>query len=158
MAALRERRVPFRVGGAFALKEHAGVSRFTKDFDVFIRPSDAERADVLLLAGDLTDYGLPEEAHVLVRELSAAKMPTVAVLGDHDFEPGKQDEAVRAGGRRLVAEPVDRHHVQAVFHGHAHHGSPEGRRRRGSPCTTCRCRSCAVTARRAGRRRLAPPG
>lgn len=52
----------------------------------------AERADVLLLCGDLTDYGLPEEAHVLVRELAAAeRVPTVAVLGNHDFESGKQD-------------------------------------------------------------------
>ncbi len=53
----------------------------------------AESADVLLLCGDLTDYGLPEEAQVLVRELAAAKrMPTIAVLGNHDFESGQQDE------------------------------------------------------------------
>ncbi|MGZ3583567.1 MAG: metallophosphoesterase family protein [Ktedonobacterales bacterium] len=53
----------------------------------------AESADVLLLCGDLTDYGLPEEAHVLVRELAAAeRVPTVAVLGNHDFESGKQNE------------------------------------------------------------------
>jgi Icc-related predicted phosphoesterase len=55
-----------------------------------------ERADVLLLAGDLTDYGTPEEAHILVNELSrTVKIPTIAVLGNHDFEAGKQDE-VRA--------------------------------------------------------------
>jgi Icc-related predicted phosphoesterase len=186
----------------------------------------AERADVLLLAGDLTDYGLPEEAHVLARELSAAKVPTVAVLGNHDFESGKQAEVKRileeggttvldgdscevegvgfagvkgfAGGfgeralgpwgedaiKRFVqeavdeslkleaalarlrtpiriallhyspsedtvqgepppifpflgcsrlAEPIDRYHVRAVFHGHAHHGSPEGRTKAGIP-------------------------
>ena len=52
----------------------------------------AEAADVLVLCGDLTDYGLPEEAHVLARELTAAKVPVVAVLGNHDFESGKQDE------------------------------------------------------------------
>ena len=45
-----------------------------------------------LLGGDLTDFGLPEEAHVLVRELNAVKVPMVAVLGNHDFESGKQDE------------------------------------------------------------------
>jgi Icc-related predicted phosphoesterase len=51
----------------------------------------AATADVLLLAGDLTDYGLPEEAHILVKELSAAgRLPIVAVLGNHDFESGKQ--------------------------------------------------------------------
>jgi Icc-related predicted phosphoesterase len=51
-----------------------------------------ERADVLLLCGDLTDYGLPEEARVLGRELNALKVPVVAVLGNHDFESGKQGE------------------------------------------------------------------
>jgi Icc-related predicted phosphoesterase len=55
-----------------------------------------QRADVLLLLGDLTDYGLPEEAHILVNELSrTVKIPTVAVLGNHDYESGKEAE-VRA--------------------------------------------------------------
>ncbi len=50
-------------------------------------------ADVLVLCGDLTDYGLPEEAHILVEELSVArKVPIVAVLGNHDFESGREDE------------------------------------------------------------------
>jgi Icc-related predicted phosphoesterase len=52
----------------------------------------AESADVLLLAGDLTDYGLPEEARVLAKELAAVRLPTVAVLGNHDFESDRQDE------------------------------------------------------------------
>jgi Icc-related predicted phosphoesterase len=180
----------------------------------------AEAADVLVLCGDLTDYGLPEEAHVLARELTAAKVPVVAVLGNHDFESGKQDEVKQtlyetgvsvldgdsceihgvgfagvkgfAGGfgrralgpwgedtiKRFVHEAIDealklesalarlrtprrvavlhyspiqttvegeppeifpflgcsrleepliRYPVSAVFHGHAHHGTPEGR-------------------------------
>jgi Icc-related predicted phosphoesterase len=50
-------------------------------------------ADVLVLCGDFTDYGLPEEARILARELTAAvKIPVVAVLGNHDYEAGKQDE------------------------------------------------------------------
>ncbi len=186
----------------------------------------AGSADALVLAGDLTDYGLPEEAHILVRELATAKLPTVAVLGNHDVESGKQDEVKRileeggvtvldgsaceiegvgfagvkgfAGGfgeralgpwgedviKRFVqeavdealkletalarlrtpirvavlhyspvedtvrgeppaiypflgssrlAEPIDSHHVRAVFHGHAHHGSLEGRTKAGVP-------------------------
>jgi Icc-related predicted phosphoesterase len=53
----------------------------------------SEAADVLLLCGDLTDYGLPEEAHTLAHELTAAnKLPVVAVLGNHDYESGKQTE------------------------------------------------------------------
>lgn len=52
-----------------------------------------EHADVLCLCGDLTDYGTPEEAHVLAKELlPAVKIPIVAVLGNHDFETGQQDE------------------------------------------------------------------
>lgn len=186
----------------------------------------ADRADVLLLAGDLTDYGQPEEAHVLARELAPVKMPTIAVLGNHDFESGQQDEVKRilveggihvldgdaheiggvgfagvkgfAGGfgqralgpwgenaiktfvqesvdealkleaalARLrtpvkvvllhyapiedtvrgepppifpflgssrLEEPIDRYHAHAVFHGHAHSGSPDGRTKGGIP-------------------------
>jgi Icc-related predicted phosphoesterase len=52
----------------------------------------AESADVLLLAGDLTDYGLPEEARVLAKELATVRMPMAAVFGNHDFESGRQDE------------------------------------------------------------------
>jgi Icc-related predicted phosphoesterase len=52
----------------------------------------AEQADVLALAGDLTDYGLPEEARLLVRELAAAKVPVVAVFGNHDYESERPEE------------------------------------------------------------------
>ena len=53
----------------------------------------SERADVLVMCGDLTDYGLPEEARVLAREIATAlRVPCVTVLGNHDFEAGKQDE------------------------------------------------------------------
>lgn len=55
-----------------------------------------ERADVLLLCGDLTDYGLPEEAHILAKELTAAvRIPVVAVLGNHDYESNQQGEICR---------------------------------------------------------------
>jgi Icc-related predicted phosphoesterase len=49
----------------------------------------SESADVVLIAGDLTDYGLPEEATVLARELTALRIPAAAVLGNHDVESGK---------------------------------------------------------------------
>jgi Icc-related predicted phosphoesterase len=58
----------------------------------------AENADVMLLAGDLTDYGLAEEARALAKDLSAAKIPVVAVLGNHDFESGEEKEIVRILG------------------------------------------------------------
>jgi Icc-related predicted phosphoesterase len=187
----------------------------------------SEAADVLIICGDLTDYGLPEEARALAKELaSAVKIPSVAVLGNHDFESGQQDEVRKifsdagvimldgdtteihgigfagvkgfAGGfgrralgpwgesiiktfvhecidealklesalarlrtDRLIAvlhyapiqetvegepreifpflgcsrleEPLTRYPVSAVFHGHAHHGQPEGRTRTNVP-------------------------
>jgi Icc-related predicted phosphoesterase len=46
----------------------------------------AEAADVLVLCGDLTDYGLAEEARILAKDLAPVKIPVVAVLGNHDFE------------------------------------------------------------------------
>jgi Icc-related predicted phosphoesterase len=49
-------------------------------------------ADVLLLCGDLTDYGLREETAVLVRELQAVRIPMIAVLGNHDYESGKPED------------------------------------------------------------------
>jgi len=52
-----------------------------------------QTADVLLLCGDFTDYGLPDEARVLARELTTTlKIPVIAVLGNHDYESGKQHE------------------------------------------------------------------
>ena len=187
----------------------------------------AESADVLVLCGDLTDYGLPEEARALAREItSSVKIPAVAVLGNHDYESNQQveirkiladagvvpldgdtteihgigfagvkgfcggfgrralgpwgediikkfvheciDEALkletalaRLRNDHLVAllhyapiqdtvegepreifpflgcsrleEPLARYPVTAVFHGHAHHGRPEGRTRTNVP-------------------------
>lgn len=61
--------------------------------DLFEQAS--EEADVLALCGDLTDYGLPEEAHLLAEDLQAyIRIPVIAVLGNHDFESGRQDELI----------------------------------------------------------------
>lgn len=186
-----------------------------------------EEADVLVVCGDLTDYGLAEEAKLLAKEItSSLKIPAVSVLGNHDYEGGQQDEIKKiltdagvvvldgdayeihgvgfagvkgfAGGfdrgtlgpwgetvvknfvreavdealklesalARLrteqrvallhyspiratvegeppeiypflgcsrLEEPITRYTVTAVFHGHAHHGQPEGRTRTDVP-------------------------
>jgi Icc-related predicted phosphoesterase len=150
--------------------------------------------DVIVLAGDLTDSGLPDEAQVLVSELRVASgTPVIAVLGNHDFESGAQDQVrtiVESAGVKVLdgsshvheavaealklesalarlrtpvrvavlhyapiretvegepseifaflgssrlEEPLDRYSVAVTVHGHAHHGSPEGRTRRGAP-------------------------
>jgi Icc-related predicted phosphoesterase len=69
-------------------------------------------AQVLALCGDLTDHGLPEEAHVLAREItSSVTVPTIAVLGNHDYETDRQDEIRRiledAGVRVLDGEACE---------------------------------------------------
>jgi Icc-related predicted phosphoesterase len=46
-------------------------------------------ADVLLLCGDLTEYGLPEEAEELAADIrSAVRIPCIGVIGNHDYESG----------------------------------------------------------------------
>lgn len=186
-----------------------------------------ESADVLLLCGDLTDYGTLEEGKILAKEItSSLRIPAIAVLGNHDFESNKEKELVEiladagvtvldgdsfelhgvgfAGvkgfgggfGRRALGawgepiikqfvhetinetlkleaalarlrtpqkiavlhyspiqatiggepleiaaflgssrleEPLDRYRVNAVFHGHAHRGLPEGRTKSNVP-------------------------
>lgn len=52
----------------------------------------AQGADVVILCGDLTDYGTLEEAQVLARELASVQVPILAVLGNHDFESGHAPE------------------------------------------------------------------
>jgi Icc-related predicted phosphoesterase len=51
----------------------------------------ADQADLFLLAGDLTHRGRPEEAKVLAEELGDVGVPTVAVLGNHDYHSDEQD-------------------------------------------------------------------
>jgi Icc-related predicted phosphoesterase len=55
----------------------------------------SEAADVLALAGDLTNFGKVAEAEILAEDLRACAIPVVAVLGNHDYEAGEADEVVR---------------------------------------------------------------
>jgi len=52
----------------------------------------SRRADIILLAGDLTTHGEPEEAQVLADAARELTIPIVAVLGNHDWHAGHQDE------------------------------------------------------------------
>jgi Icc-related predicted phosphoesterase len=73
-------------------------------------------ADVLILCGDFTDYGLEEEARILARELTATvKIPVIAVLGNHDFESGREVEIMQilrdAGVTVLDGEATEVHGI-----------------------------------------------
>jgi Icc-related predicted phosphoesterase len=52
-------------------------------------------ADVLVVAGDLTNFGRPEEMEPLLNVLVRLRIPIVAVLGNHDYECGKESELIR---------------------------------------------------------------
>jgi Icc-related predicted phosphoesterase len=186
----------------------------------------SKTADVLLVCGDITDYGLPEEAELAVQDFRACTIPILGVLGNHDCESGREQEVRSvlnaagvkmldgesieikgvgfAGtkgfcggfGRRMLEpwgerimkqfvqealdetlklesalarlrmphrivllhyapiqatvegeppeifpflgssrleDPIERHGCAAVFHGHAHRGSPEGKTKSGIP-------------------------
>ena len=54
----------------------------------------SERADALLLAGDVTRHGHADEAVVLADELSDLEVPIVAVLGNHDYHQN-EEKAIR---------------------------------------------------------------
>jgi Icc-related predicted phosphoesterase len=187
----------------------------------------SNHADVLLLCGDLTNFGRTTEAEILAEDIKSCSIPVLGVLGNHDYECGQPEEVARIlheagmvvldeqahevdgvgfagvkgflggfgrgelapfgepiikafvdeamhearklenqlrqlrtersvavlhyspvvstiegeppeiyqylGAQRLV-EPIDRfEHVKAVVHGHAHHGTYEGRTPRGIP-------------------------
>jgi Icc-related predicted phosphoesterase len=80
---------------------------------LFARISDA--ADLLLLPGDLTDYGLPEEASVLAKELTALRIPAAAVLGNHDFESDKAAEVSQIlTGAGLIVLDGDTCEIQGI--------------------------------------------
>lgn len=91
----------------------AGDVHFGTDSAGILRPhieSLPDRADVFLLAGDLTKGGEPEEAAILAAELADLPIPTVAVLGNHDHHGDRQDDVVaelrRAGVRVLESESI----------------------------------------------------
>jgi Icc-related predicted phosphoesterase len=85
-------RLPVRVAAV-------GDLHCTKSSQAALQPlfaAASANADVLLLCGDLTDYGLAEEARVLAGEMAAAlRIPAVGVLGNHDYESGQHEEVVK---------------------------------------------------------------
>jgi len=54
-----------------------------------------DEADVLVIAGDLTNYGKPEEMHSLLNALVRLRIPIIAVLGNHDYESSCEQELMK---------------------------------------------------------------
>lgn len=82
---------------------HFSPQSYAKLKDQFERVRD--EADFLVLAGDLTNYGQPSEMEPLLNVLVRLRLPTVVVLGNHDYESDKQEELVRmmvGGGIKVL--------------------------------------------------------
>ena len=95
--------------------------------DLHVRAGDEERvrgmfatvheeADVLVLAGDLTDHGRPGETESLVRGLHEVGVPVVAVLGNHDHEAGNERDMMRMLGSSGI-HILDRRRPTAIVDG-----------------------------------------
>jgi hypothetical protein len=72
---------------------HFTAERHSALLDQFNHVRDV--ADVLVLAGDLTNGGQPDEMEPLLNVVVRSRIPTVVVLGNHDYESGKQVELTR---------------------------------------------------------------
>lgn len=61
-----------------------------------------DEADLLIIAGDITNLGKPEEMESMLASFMRVRVPIVAVLGNHDYESGRQEEL----SKMMVAEGV----------------------------------------------------
>jgi Icc-related predicted phosphoesterase len=75
-----------------------------------------ERADVLLIAGDLTRCGSAEEGRLLAGELTGVGVPIVCVLGNHDYE-SDQAEAVGDAMREVGATVLEGSSIEIPVRG-----------------------------------------
>jgi uncharacterized protein len=75
-----------------------------------------ERVDLVLLAGDLTTHGEPEQAAMVAAAVSGLDVPVLAVLGNHDWHVNRRDELVavlQEGG----IDVLEREHRVLEMHG-----------------------------------------
>jgi Icc-related predicted phosphoesterase len=70
----------------------------------------AQESDLVLLAGDLTTHGLPEQAAVLADVCEPLSIPVVAVFGNHDHHSGVCDE-IKAVLEEAGLVVLDRSHT-----------------------------------------------
>ena len=67
----------------------------------------ANEADVLVLCGDLTNFGKTSEAEILAEDIRVCTIPVLGVLGNHDYEcgqPEKVAEILHQAGMTVLDE------------------------------------------------------
>jgi Icc-related predicted phosphoesterase len=69
---------------------HAGAGEFDRVREAFERVAD--QADLVLLAGDLTQHGQVDEVCVVADACRGLGVPVVAVLGNHDWQSDRADD------------------------------------------------------------------
>jgi Icc-related predicted phosphoesterase len=64
-------------------------------------------ADVLVLCGDLTNFGKTREAEILAEDIKSCSIPVLGVLGNHDYECGQPEkvcEILHSAGMKVLDE------------------------------------------------------
>ena len=74
----------------------------------------AGECELVLLAGDLTTHGLPEQASVLADACRSVSVPVIAVLGNHDHHSGQSDEIKEELGRGGVVVLEREHRILEI--------------------------------------------
>jgi Icc-related predicted phosphoesterase len=67
----------------------------------------SSNADVLVLCGDLTNFGKTKEAQILADDIRSCSIPVLGVLGNHDYECGQPDkvcEILTHAGMKVLNE------------------------------------------------------
>jgi Icc-related predicted phosphoesterase len=82
---------PLRIAAVGDL--HVGEDHHEPYREMFARAG--EQADVLVLCGDLTNFGKTREVEVLAADVASCTIPVIGVLGNHDYECGQPKEVAR---------------------------------------------------------------
>ena len=110
--ALQAAQAPFLVGGAYAFARYTGIDRHTKDFDIFIREADLDRAMAALgAAGCATELTFP---HWLAKafcgddfiDVIFGSGNGVAVVDDEWFAHAVDDEVLGLPVQLIPAEEM----------------------------------------------------
>jgi len=100
LAVLIQARVPFLLGGAFALEHYTGVWRFTKDLDIFMRPGHIQAALRLLVrAGFQVELTYP---HWLAKVFERGDFVDVIFSSGNGIAPVDDDWFVHANTGNIL--------------------------------------------------------